>query len=322
MLNLRIVVWMFLIGVMVLGAGVAFAQDYPNKPIRIVTSAAGSGGDFSLRLIAPRLAESLGQPVVVDNRGGSVVIPTTIVSKSSPDGHTLLFVGSSHWMLPLMRDHPPYDPVRDFTPITLAVNSPSILSVPPSFPPKSVKELIALAKARPGQLNYASGPTGTSNHLAAELLNSMAGIQIVRVTYKGTAPAINDLIAGQVQLMFANAAAIMPHVKSGRVRAMAVTSAQPSALYPDLPTMAATGLPGYESGSVLGMFAPLGTPKALADRLNQEVVRAFNRPDVKEKLVNAAVEVVASTPEAFTAFLKSEAVRWGKVIKAAGIRDE
>ena len=303
-------------------AGQATAQSYPNKPIRVVAAEAGGGGDFSMRVIAPSLAEYLGQPVVIDNRGGSVLIQSGIVAKAAPDGYTLLFVGSAHWMLPLMRDRPPYDPIRDFAPITLAVNSPSILSVPPSLPAKSVKELIALAKARPGQLNYASGPTGTSNHPAAELLNSMAAIQITRIAYKGTAAGINDVIAGQVQLMFANAAAIMPHARSGRVRAMAVTSAQPSALYPELPTMAASGLPDYESGSALGMFAPLGTPKVLVDRINRDVVRAFNRPDVKERLFNAAVKVVATTPEGFTAYLKSEAARWGKVIKAAGIRDE
>lgn len=312
-------VWMFLVGVMVPGASMASGQNYPSKPIRIVTAAPGSGNDFAARLMAPGLTGSLGQPVIVDNRG---IIAIETVAKAPPDGYTLLFYGTVLWLAPFLRDNVSYDPVLDFSPVTWATNSPNILVVHPSLPVKSVRELIALAKARPGELNYGSGSAGSTSHLAAELFRAMAGVNIVRISYKGAAPALNDVIAGQVHLIFPSASSVMPHVKSGRLRALAVASAGPSALAPDLPTVAASGLPGYESASILGIFAPAGTPATIINRLNHEIERALNRTEVKQRLFNSGAEVVASSPERLAATVKSEMARLGKVIRDAGIRGE
>ena len=319
MLIKRFVEWMFSIGMMVLGAGMVFGQNYPNKPIRIVASAAGGSGDFAARLIAQGLSGALSQQVVVDNRGG--VIPGEIVSKAPPDGYTLLIDAASFWIGPLLQETP-YDPVKDFAPVTLTDSAPNVLVVNPSLPVKSVKELIALAKARPGELNYGSSSTGSSPHLAAELFNMMAGVKIVRVPFKGSGPAVISLLGGQVQLMFATAGSVAPHVKSGRLRALAVASLQPSALAPGLPTIAASGVPGYEAVAFEGMFVPAKTPVAIIDRLNQEIVRVLNRAEVKERFFNAGVETVGSTPEEFAAAIKSNVAKWGKLIKDAGIRDE
>jgi tripartite-type tricarboxylate transporter receptor subunit TctC len=315
----RFVAWMFPLGMMVLGAGMVFGQNYPNKPIRIVASAAGGSGDFAARLIAQGLSGALSQQVVVDNRGG--VIPGEIVSKAPPDGYTLLIDAASFWIGPLLQETP-YDPVKDFAPVTLTDSAPNVLVVNPSLPVKSVKELIALAKARPGELNYGSSSTGSTPHLAAELFNMMAGVKIVRVPFKGSGPAVISLLGGQVQLMFATAGSVAPHVKSGRLRALAVASLQPSALAPGLPTIAASGVPGYEAVAFEGMFAPAKTPVAIIDRLNQEIVRVLNRAEVKERFFNAGVETVGSTPEEFAAAIKSNVAKWGKLIKDAGIRDE
>ena len=334
-LLLRVVAWMFPIGMMVLGASGVSGQAtstgsgqatstgsghaYPNKIIRIVTSAPGGGSDVLSRLIAPGLTESLGQQVIVDNRGS---IAPEIVAKAPPDGYTLLVSGSPLWVLPLLRANTPWDAVKDFAPITLAVSSPSILVVHPSLPVKSVKELIALAKARPGELNYASGTPGATPHLAAELFKVMAGVNMVRVGYKGTGPGILGVMSGQVELMFPNAGSAMPHVRSGRLRALAVCNAQPSALVPGLPTVAAAGLPGYETSSPQAVLAPAKTPVTLVNRLHQEIVRVLNRADVKERLFNSGGEAVGSSPERFAATIKSDIVRMGKLIKDAGIRVE
>ena len=301
-------------------AGLACAQNFPVKPIRIMTSDVGGGADVSARYIAQEISGPLGQQVVVENRGGGVVAGQT-VSRASPDGYTLLYYGSSIWLLPLIRKDVPYT-VNDFAPITLATSSPAILVVHPTLPAKSVKDLIALARSRPGDLNYASAAIGTTNHLAAELFKYMAGINIVRIPYKGTGGALTDLMAGQVQLTFAAGAAAALHIKAGRMRALAVTSAQASPAYPELPTIAASGLPGYEAISPIALFAPAGTPAAVVARLNQEVVRALNKPEPKQRFLLAGVEMVGSTPEQLVAKIKSEVDRMGKVIKAAGIRDE
>ncbi len=266
MLKPRSVIRMFSVGVLVAGAGVASGQHYPNKPVRMVTAEVGAAGDFVARLVAPGLSDSLGQQVIVENRGGSGVIPIGIVAKALPDGYTLLVFGSTLWLLPFIQDVP-YNPVRDFSPITLAVTTPLLLVVHPSLPVKSIAELIAWAKAKPGELNYASGISGSATHLPAELFKAMAGVNIVRIAYKGGAPALSALIGGEVQVMFATASGAGPHVNSGRLRALAVTSAQPSALFPDLPTVAAAGLPGYDAASIMCIFAPAKTPAALIDRL-------------------------------------------------------
>jgi tripartite-type tricarboxylate transporter receptor subunit TctC len=314
----RFAAWMLSVGLMVSGAGVVSGQNYPNKPIRIVTSEPGGGNDIVARLVAEGLTASLGQRVIVDNRG---IVAAEIAAKATPDGYTLLIYGSNIWLMQYLRDNLPWDPLRDFAPITVAVDLPNILVVHPSLPVKSVKELVALAKAKPGELNYAAGTIGVSPHLAAELFKALAGVNIVRVPYKGGGPALTGLIGGEVHLMFPNAGSVMPHIKSGRVRALAVSTAQPSALAPGLPTVAAS-VPGYETGAVICVFAPARTPAAIVDLLNREIVRVLNGAMVKERLFNSGSEVVANSPGEFAAFIKSDMARMGKVIRDAGIQPE
>ena len=318
----RFVAAILTVGMTILGMAAAAGQDYPTKPVRIIAASAGSSGDFAARLIAQGITGSLGQQVIVENRGGNVTISGELVAKAPPDGHTLLFMPSSLWLLPFMQDHVPYDPVRDFSPITHSGSTPAILVVHPSLRVNSVKELIALARAKPGELNYGSASTGSATHIASELLKSMAGVKILRIPYKGTTQALNDLLGGQVQLMFSTLAPALPHVKSGRLKGLAVTSAEPSALAPGVPTVAASGLPGFEAVSTQGMFAPAKTPVAIVQRLNQETVRFLNRPDVREKLLSVGTDVLGSSPEQFAATIKSEMARLGKAIKDAGIRAE
>jgi len=298
----------------------AESQNFPIKPIRVVASEPGGGGDFVARLIAQGMSGGLGQQVLVDNRGGSVIIPAEIVAKAPADGYTLLLIGSTLWIEPLMRKTP-YDPVRDFAPVSWVVGSPNILVVHPSLPVKSVKDLVALAQARPGELNHSVGIAGSSSQLASQLFKAMAGINMVSIPYKGIGPALTALVAGQVQVSFANPSAVSPHLKSGRLRALAVTSAQSSGLFPDLPTVAAT-LAGYESVSMFGMFAPARTPTPIVDRLNQEISRALGTVEIKEKFIAAGIETVASSPDRLAAAIKSEMARMGKVIRDAGIRAE
>lgn len=316
----RFIASIFAVGAMILGAGAASGQEFPNKVIRVFTSQAGSPSDILSRVLATGIAPSLGQPVIVDNRVGTVAVEN--VAKAPADGHTLLFYGPVVWLMPYLRDHVAWDPEKDFAPVTLATQSPNLLVVHPSLPVKSVKELIALAKARPGDLNYGSGLSGSSNHMAAELFKSMARVNIVRVPFSGPAAAFTAVIAGELQMMFPDAGSASPHVKSGRVRALAISTAQPSALGPGLPTIAASGVAGYESAILSAMFAPARTPVTVINRLNQEVVKVLNRPDVKERLFNSGVEVVGSSPEQLAAKMKSEMTRMGKVIKDAGIRAE
>jgi tripartite-type tricarboxylate transporter receptor subunit TctC len=258
--------------------------------------------------------------VLVDNRP-SGVIPGEIVSKSPADGYTLLVTGSSLWISPLLQSVP-FDPVKDFAPVTLAATSPSVLTVHPSLPAKSVRELIALARARPGELNYGTSGQGSAPHLSAELFKSMARVDIVRVNYRGAGAALNDLLAGQVQMTFGTTSSVVPHIKSGRLRALAVSSAKPSALLPELPTIAASGLPGYESTSPATLFAPANTPRSVIERINRDTAQGLNRSDVKEKLFNVGLEVTASSPEALGAFVTSETAKWTKVIAQARIRPE
>ena len=313
----------FLAALLVMSACAAPAavegDRFPARPVRIVTSEPGGGLDFVARIIAQGLSAVLGQQVIVDNRP-SGVFTGSIVSNATPDGHTLLFNGSSFWMLPFLQKNVPYDPIRDFAPITLATSSPLILVVHPSVPAKSVQELIAFAKAKPGELNYSSSSAGTPQHIAAELFKSMTGVNVVRVPYKGAGPAIVALVAGEVQMTFSSAGAAIPHVKSGRLRALAVAAAQPSVLAPGLPTVASAGLPGFEAGSMWGFFGPAKTPGRLIARLRDEIVAVLNKPDVKERLMASTTEVVGSTPEKFAAEIKADMERASRVIKAAGIR--
>ena len=294
---------------------------FPARPVHIVTSEPGGGNDFAARLIAQGLTGPLGQPVVVDNRGGaSGAIAGETVAKAPPDGHLLLLYGSNIWLLPFLRDRVPYDPVKDLAPITLAVRAPNLLVVHPSLPVKSAQELIALARKRPGALNYGAGAVGSSSQIATELFKAMGKLDIVQISYKGNGIALNALIAGEVQLAFATPGSVAAHIKSGRLRALAVTSPQPSPLLPDLPTVASAGLPGYEATSIVGMFAPAKTPEAVIARLNQETVRVLNRAEIKERFLSSGVETVGSTPEEFGAVVKSEMARLGKVIRDANIR--
>ncbi len=312
----------FFVGVLCLVSRDLPAQQYPIKPVRIVTAEPGGGNELAARLIAHGLTPVFGQQVIVESRGGaSGAISTQTVSKSAPDGYTLLLYSSSLWVLPLMKDVP-WDPIRDFAPIILAASAPNILVVHPSLPVKSVKELIVFTRARPGKLDYATGASGAAAHLSAELFKSMARVDIVRIPFKGTGPGLNALIGGQVQLMFPAAGAVGTHVKSGRLKALAVTSARPTELAPGLPTMAAAGLTGYEAVSMYGMFAPARTPAAIINRLNQETARVINHADTKERFFNAGVEIVGSSPDEFAAIIKSETGRWDKVIRDAGIRED
>ena len=317
MLILRVVVWMSSIGMVVAGVGAVSGQDYPNKPIRLVTTAAGSGSDVTSRVLAQGVSGPLGQPVIVDNRGTGV-IPAGFASKAPPDGYTLLVNGNSLWTFPLLQKTL-YDVVRDFSPITLIEMSVNVVVVNPSVPAKSVKGLIALAKARPGELNYGSTVAGSSSHLAAELFKYMAGVNIVHVPYKGMGPALTDLIGGRVQLVVGSATVMAPHLKSGSLTGLAVTSAAPSALFPELPTVAAT-VPGYESVGMTGVFAPAKTPEAVIKRLNQEMVRFLKTAEAKEKFFGLGAEAVGNLPPELAAAVKAETGRLDKLIKEIGIR--
>jgi tripartite-type tricarboxylate transporter receptor subunit TctC len=303
-----------------LTAGAAFAQDYPTRPVRLVSSAAGGGNDFAARIIAQALSERLGQPVIVDNRGGAQ-IPALLVAKAPPDGYTLLVQNNTIWVAPLL-EKTDYDPFRDLAPIMLTARAPNVLVVHPSLPVGSVKELIAAAKAAPGTINYASGVVGSSNYIAAELFKAMAGVDLTRIGYKGSGPALIDVMAGQVKVMFATTTSSSAHIKAGRLRALGITSAQPSPLEPGLPTIAASGVPGYVAESIYGVWAPAGTPAALVNRLNREIAAILNTPQIRERFMASGAEVVASTPQAFAAEIKAESTRLGKIFRGAGIKAE
>ena len=298
-----------------LGAGAALAQSYPVKPIRIITSPAGGGNDFPARLIARALAAPMGQQLIVDNR--PTVLLGELVSKAPPDGYTLLVTGSAHWIGPLF-DKVTYDPIRDFAPITMIDRAPSVLVVHPSMPVKSVRQLVALAKAKPGQLNFSVGGTGTSNYIAAIMFNQMAGVNVVRIPYKGTGPALAAVMTGEVHAMFGSAGGAAPHVQSGRLRALAVGSAQPSPLAPGIPTLEASGLPGFLSEALHALFAPAGTPQPIVMRLNQEVTKYLRSPEAGDIFLKAGIEVAPGTPEELTATMRSEVARIEKLIKAGG----
>lgn len=309
---------MFLIGTTLLSTEIVSGQSYPNKPLRVITSEAGGVNDVAARMIGQGISATLGQAVIIDNRG---IVGFELVAKAASDGYTLLFQGTPFWIGPLLQKTR-YDPAADFSPITLATRSPNVLVVQPSLPVNSIKELIALAKSKPGQLNYASGQVGASAHLGAELFKAMAGVDIVRIGYKGGGAATNALLGGEVQLLFVSPASVAAFVKSGRLKPLAVASLEPSALTPGLPTVSASGLPGYESASLAGYFAPAKTPEVVIRRLSQEIVRFLNRAEVKERLLGLGVEVVAGTPAELAATLKSEMSKYGKVIKDVGIRIE
>ena len=298
------------------------AQDYPAKPIRlIVPFAPGGGTDLVGRLIAQRLTEALGQTVVVDNRAGAGgVIGADLVAKAPPDGYTLLMGTPGPLTInPHLMKSMPYDTLRDFTPITLATISPFILVVHPALPVRSAKELIALAKAKPGALNYGSAGNGSVGHLAGEQLAALAGIKIVHIPYKGSSLALTDLLAGQLQLMVENLPTVLPHIKAGKIRALAVGTRQRSALVPELPPLDEAGVPGYEASTASGVLGPARMPAAVVSRLNRDLVRVLQAADVRERLSAQGLEGVGSTPAQYTAHLRDELGRYGRVVKAAAI---
>jgi tripartite-type tricarboxylate transporter receptor subunit TctC len=302
----------------------AAAQPYPAKPIRfIVPFPPGGSADILARAIGQKAGEGLGQSVVVENRpGAGTAIGAEALAKSAPDGYAIMIgTVSSHAINPALNPKLPFDPVKDFTPVSLVASIPFAMIVHPSVPAKTVQEFVALARAKPGTLNYSSAGSGTSNHLAGELLRSMTGIDIVHVPYKGSAPALNDLIAGQVSLMFDLVLTAAPHVKSGAVRGLAVTGAQRSSALPELPTVAES-IPGYEVSAWFGIFAPAGVPQPVVQRLNAEFVKALQQPDLRQRLASQGAEPLTNTPDEFAAYLRAEIDKWAKVVKAAGMKPD
>ena len=300
-------------------SGLVAAQTFPSKALRIYTTEAGGASDLPARMLAREFQAALGQPAVVENRS---LIGVEIVAQASADGHTLLHYTSPLWITPLFRSNVSWDMARDFAPIALTVVTLNVLAVHPALPVKSVKDLIALAKRRPGELNYGSSSTGSGNHISGELLKSVAGINIVRVAYKGAGSAINALISGEIQLAFPTIGSVKGHIQAGRIRALAITSVKRSQLAPELPTMIESGLPGYESISYTGLFAPARTPAPIIATLSQETMRTLRLPANKERLLLAGTEVVASTPAEAAATIKSEIERVRKLVQDAGLKEQ
>ncbi len=319
----------FLISLMAASAALAsvsaLAQSgagYPNRPLRfIVPYAAGGNGDIVSRIIAQKLIAQIGQQIVIDNRGGAGGnIGAELAARAAPDGYTLMLGTNTHVINMSLFAKLPYDIQRDFAPITLATSAPMVLMVHPSLPAKTVKEFIALAKAHPNKLNYATGGSGSSAHVITELFKSMAGVQLTHVAYKGVAQATTDLIAGQIQMSFNSTSTALAHMQAGRVRALAISTAARSSAAPGLPTIAESGLPGFDASIWQGVFAPARTPTDIVARLNREIVAALNAGDVKEQLRVQGLDTLPSTPEQFAAFIKVEIAKWAQVIKVSGAK--
>ena len=304
-------------------AGSVLAQSYPSKSLRfIVPYPPGGGTDLLARALGKKLSEMWGQPVVIDNRAGAAgIVGTELAAKAPPDGYTIVlgFVGAIS-INPGLYSKLPYDPVKDFVPVTLATSYPLVLSVHPAVPARSVKELLALSKSKPGQLKFASGGTGTDAHLSGEMLKIMAGINIVHVPYKGIGPGVIDVLGGHVDMIFSAPPGVMPHVKAGKLRALAVTSAKRLPSLPDLPSIAESGLPAYDISGWYGVLAPAGTPKELVTRLNIDIVTALRLPDVTAQMAGMGLEITTSTPEEFGMYIKTEIAKWTQVIKDSGAR--
>src|ERR1041385_693959 len=313
----------FAVGMLI--PGLVMAQAWPAKPIRLVIAQApGSATDVISRVVANPLSQSLGQPIVIDARpGAGGALGTEVAAHSAPDGYTL-FMGnnSTPGANPAVYAKLPYDAVKDFAPISFVASVPYVLVVNPALPVKTVKEFIAFVKASPGKLNYASAGNGSTHHFCGELLKSMTGIDIQHIPYKGSGPGIAALLAGEVSMMFSNVADIGSQIRAGKVKPLAVTATQRASLLPEVPTMAESGLPGFEVTSWFGLLAPAGTPGAVIGRLNAETVKVLGRADVKETLGAQGLEVAPSSPEAFAAHIKSEIARFSKIARAAGIKAE
>lgn len=309
-----------LLAVAIVLPGIAAAQDYPVKPIRFIV---GPGPDVLARIVGQKLTDAWGQQILVDQRpGAGGIIAADNVAKSPADGYTLLLSTGTYTTIPSLYAKVPYDFERDFAPVTLLAQLPFLLVAHPSVPAKNVQELARLARARPGQLNYASSGNGTTAHLAGEMLKSMAKINIVHVPYKGTVPGVIDLVAGQVHIMFAIIQSSLPYVKAGRLKALAVSSPRRSSSAPEVPTISESGVPGYEFISWNGVHVPAATPRAVAGKLNTELLRIIALPDVKEKMFGLGMDVAGGTPEEFGALVKSDIAKWAKVIRVAGIKAE
>ena len=305
--------------------GIATAQEYPTRPIRLVVPfTPGGTTDILARLLSVRLGEAWGQQVIADNRpgaGGNIGVELT--AKSAPDGYTIVMghIGT-FGVNPTLYPKLPYDPIKDFQPVTLIAMVPNMLAVNPSLPAKSVRELIALAKAKPGSLNFGSGGNGSAAHLAGEYFKLLTKINIVHIPYRGTAPAVTDLISGQIGMIITGVPALLPQFKAGRVRGLAVATAQRLTLLPDLPTIAEAGVPGYEATQWYGILVPAATPRAIVNKLHDGIVQMLARPDTKERLAAEAAVPVGNTPEEFAAYIKSEIARWAPVVKASGAKPE
>jgi tripartite-type tricarboxylate transporter receptor subunit TctC len=307
----RFIVWCLLTGVLFLGPVMASGQSYPTKVIRIVTSAVGSANDFAARIIAKDLSRSLGQPVVVENPGGRAV--ETVVN-AAPDGHTILLYGTGTYIMPLIRREQ-YS-MADLAPVSFSISQPNIVVVHPSLPVRSIKELVAMAKAQPGKLNYAAGTVGAPPHISMELFKYMAGVDILRVPYKGTGPSVLALVAGEVHMMIAGLGAVKSLIESGKLTALAVASEKRSKLIPELPTVAESGnLPNFESASMMGLYVPAKTPRFIIERLHQETARIINSPNAKELLFKNGIEAVGSSPEEFAALIKAESAQINKLVR-------
>jgi len=304
--------------------GTLAADSFPARPIRmIVPVSPGATTDTLARAVGAKVSESVGQQVVIDNRAGaSGVIGTDLVARAAPDGYTILVITSTHTINPSLQKNLPFDPVRDFTPIILMASSPTVLIVHPSLAAANLKEFIALAKAKPGQLNFGSGGTGTSTHLVAELLKTSAGIDINHVPYKGAAPALNDVLAGQLHFMFSGIVPALPQIRGGKVRALGVTSLARSGAAPEIPTLAESGLPGFSFGLWYGVLGPAGLPPAVVDKLNAEIRRAMTLPDVRARLVTEGADVVASSPKGLLDHMQKEIATYRKLVQAAGIKPD
>jgi tripartite-type tricarboxylate transporter receptor subunit TctC len=300
----------------------AAAQKYPEKPVRVVIPfAPGGGTDVLARFLSTRLSESLGVGVVLENRAGAGgTLGTEIAARSAPDGHTLLFTSASHVFNPSLYAKPGYDSLRDFAPITLAAMVPHLVVVHPSLPARSAKDLIALAKSRPGEIFYGSGGTGSSVHLAAALFVSMAGVNMTHVPYKGGGPAMIGVMAGEASVLFPTMQSAMPHYKSGRLRAIGISTAKRSPAVPEVPAIAESGLPGYDATGWYGMLAPAGTPQPVIDRLHRDIVRILTDPQMKERLAVEGAVAVGNTPAQFDKFIRDETAKWSKIIRDLKIK--
>lgn len=300
----------------------ASAQSYPTRTVRIIVPyAAGGNTDITARAIGGKLADTFGQQVIIDNRpGGATNIGSELAAKAPPDGYTLFMGGASNAINMTLYAKPPYDTARDFAPIVLCVKGANVLSIHPSLPVKTLKDLIALAKARPGQLNFASSGLGSSNQMAGELFKVMAGINIVHVPYKGNAPALTDTVAGHVEMLFSGVPALLPHIQSGRLRAVAIGSMKRFSAIPDVPTFDESGLKGYEATTWFGLMAPIRTPREIVARLNAEVGKVLASADLQNRFVNEGLEPIGGSQEDFARFIRDETTKYAKVIKAAGIK--